>query len=141
MEVVTINILFFLTPKAEVAYLEENSNLRQVLEKMEFHKYSSIPILNTDGEYIGTLTEGDILWFFRHNDISAALNRPESFHLDEVPRRQDYSPVNASSNMEDMLSKITQQNFVPVVDDCDRFIGIITRRDVINFFSEQQGKK
>lgn len=138
MEVVTINILFFLTPKAEVAYLEENYNLRQVLEKMEFHKYSSIPILNNDGEYMGTLTEGDILWFFRHNDIATALKLPESINLNEVPRRQDYIPVNASSNMEDMLTKISQQNFVPVVDDCDTFIGIITRRDVIQYFCDQK---
>lgn len=141
MEVVTINILFFLTPKAEVAFLEENYNLRQVLEKMEYHKYSSIPILNNEGEYIGTLTEGDILWFFRHNDIGTAVSRPENFNLSQVPRRHDYVPVNASSNMEDMLSKISQQNFVPVVDDCDRFIGIITRRDVIHYFCEQQLKK
>lgn len=138
MEVVIINILFFLTPKAEVAFLEEDFNLRQVLEKMEFHKYSSIPILNNEGEYIGTLTEGDLLWFFRHNDCGNAISQAENYHINEVPRRQDYVPVNASSNMEDMLTKISQQNFVPVVDDCDRFIGIITRRDVIHYFCEQK---
>lgn len=133
-KVIAINILFFLTPKAEVAFLEEDYSLRQVLEKMEYHKYSSIPILNSDGEYIGTLTEGDILWYFRHNDIATALKWPESLHLTEVPRRLDYEPVNASSDMEDLLSKIIQQNFVPVVDDCDKFIGIITRRDVIQYY-------
>lgn len=131
---IAINILFFLTPKAEVAFLEEDYSLRQVLEKMEYHKYSSIPILNGDGEYIGTLTEGDILWYLRHNDIAAASKWPENLHLMEIPRRLDYEPVNASSNMEDLLSKIIQQNFVPVVDDCDKFIGIITRRDVIQYF-------
>lgn len=132
--VIAINILFFLTPKAEVAFLEEDYSLRQVLEKMEYHKYSSIPILNNNGEYIGTLTEGDILWYLRHNDIATALKWPESLHLTDVPRRLDYEPVNASSDMEDLLSKIIQQNFVPVVDDCDKFIGIITRRDVIQYF-------
>ena len=89
---------------------------------------------NSDGEYIGTLTEGDILWYLRHNDIATALKWPEGLHLTEVPRRLDYEPVNASSDMEDLLSKIIQQNFVPVVDDCDKFIGIITRRDVIQYF-------
>ena len=132
-----INILFFLTPKAEVAFLEENYSLRQVLEKMEYHQYSSIPILNDNGEYIGTLTEGDILWYLRHNDISTALKWPESLHLMDVPRRNDYAPVNASSNIEDLLSKIIQQNFVPVVDDCDKFIGIITRRDVIQYYGDR----
>lgn len=137
MEVIAINILFFLTPKAEVAFLEESFSLRQILEKMEYHKYSSIPILNSDGEYIGTLTEGDILWYFRHNDAISAIQQLESLHLTDVPRRHDYEPVNASSNMEDLLSKIIQQNFVPVVDDCDKFIGIITRRDVIQYYCDR----
>ena len=134
---IEINILFFLTPKAEVAFLEESFSLRQILEKMEYHKYSSIPILNNDGEYVGTLTEGDILWYFRHNDAMFAIQHLESLHLTDVPRRHDYEPVNASSNMEDLLSKIIQQNFVPVVDDCDKFIGIITRRDVIQYYCDR----
>lgn len=132
--------MFFLTPKAEVAYLEENFNLRQVLEKMEYHKYSSIPILNHEGEYIGTLTEGDLLWYFRHNDISFSTKNLEALPLRMLPHRQNYTPVNASSKIEDMLSKISQQNYVPVVDDCGKFIGIITRRDVIQYFCDQQVK-
>lgn len=132
----SINILFFLTPKAEVAYLDDQFSLRQVLEKMEYHQYSSIPILSKDGEYIGTLTEGDLLWYFSKNDIHVSMQNAELLHVSDVPRRQDYHPVNASSNMEDLLSKIIQQNFVPVVDDCDKFIGIITRRDVIQYFSK-----
>ena len=40
-----MNILFFLTPKSEVAYISEEDTLRQALEKMEHHKYSAIPII------------------------------------------------------------------------------------------------
>ncbi|MEG0305667.1 MAG: CBS domain-containing protein, partial [Oscillospiraceae bacterium] len=41
-----MNILFFLTPKNDVAFLYDDFTLRQALEKMEHHRYSSIPILN-----------------------------------------------------------------------------------------------
>lgn len=128
-----MNILFFLTPKAEVAFLDSNYSLRQVLEKMEHYGYTAIPILNNDGEYIGTLTEGDILWHCRHEHIEC-LQEPEHFHLADIPLRHDYIPVNASSNMEDLLTKTLRQNFVPVVDDCDKFIGIIKRSDIINYY-------
>lgn len=137
-EVLPLNILFFLTPKIEVAYLDANYSLRQAMEKMEYHKYSAIPILNEDGEYIGTITEGDILWYLRHGDKEDFLKWLESVPLADVPRRYDNEPVNASSNMEDLISKIVNQNFVPVVDDCDRFIGIITRKDVIQYFCDRQ---
>lgn len=35
--------------------------MRQVLEKMEYHRYTAVLILNKDGKYIGTITEGDFL--------------------------------------------------------------------------------
>lgn len=132
-----INILFFLTPKAEVAYVGRNDSLRQALSKMEQHKYSSIPVLSDEGEYTGTVTEGDMLWYLLHNDIGMSDKQLEDLPLEAVPRRNDYEPVNASSNMEDLLNKIMQQNFVPVVDDCDCFIGIIKRRDVIQYYYDR----
>ncbi len=64
-----MNLLFFLTPKTEVAFLYDDFTLRQAIEKMEYHRYSAIPILNRKGEYVGTITEGDILWAIKryHN--------------------------------------------------------------------------
>ena len=47
-----MNILFFLKPKSEVAYVHDYGTLRQVLETMEYHKYASIPMLNKSGEYV-----------------------------------------------------------------------------------------
>ena len=44
-----MNILFFLTPKKDVAFVEDTDNLRQILEKMEFHGYSAIPLLTEGG--------------------------------------------------------------------------------------------
>ena len=57
-----MNILFFLTPKSDVAYIYDTFSLRQVLEKMEYHRYSCIPIIGENGKYVGTITEGDLLW-------------------------------------------------------------------------------
>ena len=85
-----MNILFFLTPKNDVAFIYSDANLRE------------------DMELISVM---------------------------EVKRRQDNSPVNAGAKMEDLLDKAMQQNFVPVLDDNKSFIGIITRRDIMKYFS------
>ena len=50
----------------------------------------------------------------------------------------DYLPVNGSSDMEGLVDKALNQNFVPVVDDRDYFIGIITRKDIIRYFYEKK---
>ena len=40
------NILFFLTPKAMCAFLQDDYTIRQALEKMESAGFAALPILN-----------------------------------------------------------------------------------------------
>ena len=127
-----MNILFFLTPKSEVAYIYENYTMRQALEKMEYHRYSAIPIINDDGKYVGTITEGDLLWTLK-NDFSLDLKSVEDIPIMNIKRRMDNAPVSVNANIEDLISKSMNQNFVPVIDDQKTFIGIIKRRDIIEY--------
>lgn len=128
-----MNILFFLTPKEEVAYIYDTDSLRQALEKMEHHRFAAVPIISrADGHYMGTLTEGDLLWSIKdRNNLS--LKAAEDMSVMEVRRRWDNEPVDVDVNMEDLLNKAMNQNFVPVIDDRKRFIGIITRKDLIQY--------
>ena len=132
-----MNILFFITPKSEVACVYEEDSLRQALERMEFHQYSSVPMLNRNGEYVGTLTEGDLLWGIK-NQYNLNLREAESIPVTTIHRRMDNLPVNAKADMEDLIDKALNQNFVPVVDDRGYFIGIITRKDIIRYFYEKK---
>ena len=58
-----MNIAYFLKTKGEVDYLYDYFTLRQGLEKMRIHGHSAIPVLSDDNKYIGTISEGDFLWF------------------------------------------------------------------------------
>jgi CBS domain-containing protein len=126
------NILFFLTPKAMCAYLYDDYTIRQALEKMESAGYAALPILNRRGEYRGTLTEGDVLWAMKnmcHMDIRLAETR----RIMEITRRKDNVPVRVTTSMHELVERATNQNFVPVVDDKDAFIGLITRKSIIQY--------
>lgn len=79
-----MNILFFLTPKEEVAFIYDDFTLRQVLEKMEYHRYSAIPVIKRSGEYVGTLTEGDLLWGIK-NKYSLDLKKAENIPISDMP--------------------------------------------------------
>ncbi|WP_367568005.1 CBS domain-containing protein [Lacrimispora sp.] len=131
-----MNILFFLTPKSEVAYIYEDETLRQALEKMEYHKYAAVPVISKRGKYVGTITEGDMLWGIK-NKFSLSLKEAERVTIKAIDRRSDNHPVYADSKMEDLIGKALNQNFVPVVDDQKNFIGIITRKDIIRYFYEK----
>ncbi len=127
-----MNILFFLKPKSELAYIYDYHTLRQALEIMEYHKYSSVPILNKEGKYVGSITEGDLLWGLKKQNL-LNLKHAEDISIMKIERRLAYNCVRADSDMEDLIDKAKEQNFVPVVDDREHFIGIITRKDIITY--------
>ena len=132
-----MNIMFFLSPKSDVAYIYDDYSLRQTLEKMEFHRYAAIPIIDRRGHYVGTITEGDLLWNIK-NEESLSLKIAEEIPIKKIKRRMDNVPVRVDSNMEDLITKATNQNFVPVIDDKNVFIGIITRKDIIQYFCKDK---
>jgi CBS domain-containing protein len=128
------NILFFLTPKAMCAYLYDDFTLRQALEKMESAGFAALPILNKRGEYRGTLTEGDLLWAIK-NICYMDIRQAEAHRIMEISRRRDNLPVRVTTSMHDLVERAAAQNFIPVVDDKDTFIGIVTRSAIIKYCS------
>ncbi len=125
------NILTLLTPKVKLAYLDDSMSVRQALEKMKAHGFSSIPLIREKtGEYLGSISEGDLLWFItsmKTYDIHECEGIPVASLL-----RRDYIPaVKVNTKIEDLLRMVMGQNFVPIVDDRNILMGIVTRRSVI----------
>lgn len=135
-----MNILFFLKPKSELAYIYDYHTVRQALEIMEYHKYSCIPILTREGKYKGSITEGDLLWGLKGMDVMR-IKDTEEISVMKIHRRNDYQYVKSNAKMEDLIDRAMEQNFVPVVDDQKCFIGIITRRDIIGYCYERLKEK
>ena len=130
------NILFFMMPKAMCAYLYDDFTIRQALEKMEAAGFAALPILNKRGEYRGTLTEGDLLWAIK-NMCYMDMRQAEAHRIMEISRRKDHVPVRVTTSMQDLVERASTQNFVPVVDDKDAFIGIVTRSAIIKYCRQQ----
>jgi CBS domain-containing protein len=130
------NILFFLTPKAMCAFLYDDYTVRQALEKMEAAGYAALPILNRRGEYRGTLTEGDLLWALK-NMCYMDMRQAEAHHIMTIAHRKDNVPVRVNTDMQELVERARTQNFVPVVDDKDAFIGIIPRSVIVKYCHEK----
>ena len=130
------NILFFLTPKAMCAFLYDDYTIRQALEKMESAGYTALPILNKRGEYRGSITEGDLLWAMK-NLCYMDMRQAEARRIMEISRRKNYIPVRVNTNMQDLVERAVTQNYVPVVDDKETFIGIVPRSAIIKYCAEK----
>ncbi len=128
-----MNIAFFLTPKEEVIWIPTDSTMRQAIEKMEYHRYTAIPLIDNEGKYAGTITEGDILWCLKHApDLN--FKNTNKILVKDIPKHQINKTVSINSQIEDLILLSINQNFIPVADDHDIFIGIIRRSDIINYF-------
>ena len=129
---IEMNIAFFLTPKNEIVYEELNATMRQALERMEYHRYTAIPILNDKGMYVGTLTEGDLLWKLK-NTPELEFKNTNKVLISDILMHMINKPVHIDSDIEDLIATSITQNFVPVIDDNEIFIGMIKRSDIITY--------
>lgn len=135
-----MNVLMLLKNKKEVACLYDTNTLRQGIEKMRAHGYTAIPVLSKDGRYIGSISEGDFLWHIVEHKNSD-LKVQENYLVRDIIRR-DFNPaVTIDVSMEDLLHRSMYQNFIPVVDDRNFFIGIVTRQDIIRSFLDASKAK
>ena len=124
------NVLFLLTPKNQVACLVETMTVRQALEKMKAHGYMAIPLISGNGEYIGTISEGDLLWYVVRNGEFDYRKMEETKITDLL--RKGYTPaVKVDAGIEEIVENIVNYNFIPVVDDRNVLMGIVTRRRVL----------
>ena len=128
-----MNVAFFLSPKSEIVYLTDTMTLRQAMEKMEYHRYQSLPIINDDGKYAGVVTEGDLLWAFK-NRPGFSFTDAEKMMLSDIPRHFHYETVAIDQTMDNLIDASYRQSFVPVIDDKETFIGLIKRSDIIRYF-------
>ncbi len=127
-----MNILRFIIPKSSVEYLDIDSTVRQAIEKMRYHHYVAIPVIDDDGVYVGTLRNDDILKYILDRgalDFKVAEQDP----ITEILDREYSKPLYHNATVNELIENVKEHNFVPVVDDRGCFIGIILRRDVLNY--------
>ena len=68
------------------------------------------------------------------------LKNSEKVKITDLEIKKEVKSIKVYSNMEDLIDVALAQNFVPVVDDSNIFIGIITRRSIISYFAERNLK-
>ena len=131
-----MNIFPFMTLKAETKFLLDTFTLRQALEKMEFYRYSVIPLLDENGRYIGPLSAGDLLRYIK-KDLDFDLTKGEDVKIADITRYRSYKPLSLESTLEDLIELAMEQNFIPILDDRGVFMGIIRRRTILEYCKKE----
>lgn len=133
-----MNIFFLLKPKALVSYIYDDNSIRQALEKLRAHKFTAIPVIKKDGTYVGTVSEGDFLWHIVDKNKYDGIKSEEEYLVSDLIKNDKNPPVKSDISMDELLLRVMRQNFVPVIDDRNIFIGIVTRTDVIKYYYDKE---
>lgn len=127
-----MRIAFFLIPKAETPFVWLHNTMRQALEKMEYHHFTSIPVLDDDGRFCSVLTATDFLWFMK-NHPDMCFSDTEQIRLSEITPSRQVQAVHIDDHLQTLLERSLTQTFVPVVDDSGVYIGQVHREDIIKY--------
>ena len=130
-----LNVFELLTPKSSVTFILENSTVRQAIEKIIYHKFTVVPVLSANGEYVGTISEGDVLRYLvakKGMDKAAC----ESVLIKDIEKYRSYAPVKVDASFEEIYEASLIQNFIPIVDDRNVFIGLIRRKEVVSYIKK-----
>ncbi len=130
-----MNIAGLLLPKSIVAYLYDDFTLRQALEKMRYHGYTHLPVITRDNRYYGTISEGDLLWYFMDAG-TIDLAKCQETRIRDALTLKHYPPVPIDMNIPEVVDLLVSYNFLPVVDDRDSFVGIVTRNKILKKLSD-----
>ncbi|WP_020616567.1 CBS domain-containing protein [Paenibacillus daejeonensis] len=129
-----MQISSFLLPKEKVTYVLASDSMAVAMHKLEHQKYTAIPIIDDEGKYIGTLSEGDLLWKMKDTP-GLTFETMEQVPVSKMRKRVFNESVVIDAHMEDMLTLAADQNFVPVTDHHGVFLGIIRRKDIIEYYT------
>ena len=130
-----LNVFELLTPKSSVAFILDNSTVRQALEKITYHKFAVVPVLNVNGEYVGTISEGDILRFLVSKKGMDKLAM-ESILIKDIEKYRSYNAVKVDASFDEIYEASLNQNFIPIIDDRNVFIGLIKRKEVMMYIKK-----
>lgn len=136
-----MNVAFFLTPKVNTVYLYDDATIRQGLEKLHHHGHATLPVIARDGQYRGTVSEGDFLWYLVERSenklCKVNLRSVENKLIRDILNIDRDPPVDITATLDTLLDRAIHQNFIPVIDDAGSYIGIVTRRNILSVVSQQ----
>ena len=99
-------------------------------------------MITDDNIYMGTVSEGDFLWSIVKlqkkdgNMEEVSIRKLEDVKIKDILRRDRNPSVPITATIEELLTRAMNQNFIPVTDDLGSLVGIVTRKTIIKYCTE-----
>ena len=130
-----LSIVHLLTPKGVTVFLYDDDTVRNGMHTFQHYGYTSVPVINRHGGYMGCITEGDFLRYVMKNGTDPAAM--ENTHIGDIMRPNFGWAVQMHASTQEVVDIALKENYVPVIDDRGILCGIITRKSVIEYLASE----
>ncbi|MER0123277.1 cyclic-di-AMP-binding protein CbpB [Streptococcus sp. ZJ93] len=117
----------FLTPANKLAVIIDTHNIDHAKLLLSHMTYSRVPVVTEDNQFVGTIGLREIVKYQSENELT-----DEQLHMDiSLIVKKDVATVGVSYHLEEVMRKLVDQAFLPVVGEQGEFLGIITRKSIL----------
>ena len=118
----------FLTPAENLAVLIDTHNADHAILLLSQMTYTRVPVVTDEKEFVGTIGLRDILAYQMEQGLSQeSMADTDIVHM----TKKDVAVVEPDYSLTDVLHKLVDESFLPVVDEEGIFQGIITRKSIL----------
>lgn len=118
----------FLTPAENLAVLIDSHNADHAILLLSQMTYTRVPVVTDKKEFVGTIGLRDILAYQMEQELSQeVMANTDIVHM----TKKDVAVVAPDYTLTDVLHKLVDESFLPVVDEEGIFQGIITRKSIL----------
>ncbi len=121
----------FLKAADDVAVLYEDHNIAHAKLLLSQYKYTRVPVVNKDKEYVGVLGLNEIVDFEMEHDFF--YEKSQKTPISEIVNTS-VATVQKSYQLEEVMHLLVKEPFIPVLNH-KKFVGIIVRQEILKAFN------
>ena len=134
----------------EVISARQETTIKEVMKLFVEKNIGGVPIIDNEGKLAGIVTDGDILraikpigpsiqnyfsfsMYFEGRDLEHGLDEVADREVMEIAKSKGIVTVTAEDEMSKVVLLLSKHHFkkLPVIDQSNRVVGVISRGDVI----------
>jgi CIC family chloride channel protein len=123
-----------------VSPVPRSSSIGEAYKKLMESKFSTLPVVDEAGKMLGLVSLSDFYGLNAWKKLGEESQVHSLVGVDEMvkPARVHLNP---DMNLETALSSMSDEEFVPVVEDGTRYVGLLVKSDLVNLYNKEVVKK
>ncbi len=116
---------------SEILSCQKSTTVEEALKMMINNRITGMPVVDESGKMIGMISETDMIHMF------AKVGNPTAeFFASPIEFREKFTSIKSTTGLAEIMETFisTRTRRLPVIDDDNRLVGIVSKRDLMRIF-------